>query len=347
MRLHAHNPLPAGAKYIALLAAFVLTFTAVACGNGEDDPDDPGSLVIYSGRAEDLVGPLIQRFEDQTGIDVVVEYGGSPTLAATILEEGTQSPADVFFSQDPGALGAVEELLTPLPASVLDRVEDWARSPEDLWVGISGRARVLVYNVDSVDPSELPADIWDLTDPQWEGRVGWAPTNGSFITMVTGMRSYWGEEMTREWLEGMVANDPTIYPNNTSQVEAAGRGEIDVGVVNHYYLYRFLAEQGEGFGARNFHHEGGPGALMMIAGTGILETASNRENAEEFLAFLLEDDSQQYFADETFEYPVVPAIETHELLTPMEEINRPDITMADMVDLEGTEQLLREAGAMP
>ena len=311
-------------------------------------PEDAGSLVVYSGRGESLVDPIIQQFADVTGIDVEVKYGGTASLAATLLEEGANSPADVFYAQDPGGLGAVESLLAPLPADILQRSPEWARSPQGLWAGVSGRARVLVYSPDRVPEGELPADIFELTDPKWKGRVGWAPTNGSFLTMVTGMRKLWGEEKTAEWIEGMVANGATIYPKNTPQVAAVAAGEIDIGLVNHYYLYRFISEEGEDFAARNYHPSGGgPGALVMVSGAGILSTAENRENAERFVEFLLGTVAQQFFAGQTFEYPLVEGVNVNRLLTPLDEIKRPDIALADLADLEGTTAILRDLGALP
>ena len=311
-------------------------------------PQGAGSLVIYSGRGESLVDPIIQQFADVTGIDVEVKYGGTASLAATLLEEGANSPADVFYAQDPGGLGAVESLLAPLPADILQRSPEWARSPQGLWAGVSGRARVLVYSPDRVLEDELPADIFELTDPKWKGRVGWAPTNGSFLTMVTGMRKIWGEEKTAEWIEGMVANGATIYPKNTPQVAAVAAGEIDIGLVNHYYLYRFISEEGEDFAARNYHPSGGgPGALVMVSGAGILSTAENRENAERFVEFLLGTVAQQFFAGQTFEYPLVEGVNVNRLLTPLDEIKRPDIALADLADLEGTTAILRDLGALP
>ena len=311
-------------------------------------PQSAGSLVIYSGRGESLVDPIIRQFADVTGIDIEVKYGGTASLAATLLEEGANSPADVFYAQDPGGLGAVESLLAPLPADILQRSPEWARSPQGLWAGVSGRARVLVYSPDRVPEGELPADIFELTDPKWKGRVGWAPTNGSFLTMVTGMRKLWGEEKTAEWIEGMVANSATIYPKNTPQVAAVAAGEIDIGLVNHYYLYRFISEEGEDFAARNYHPSGGgPGALVMVSGAGILSTAENRENAERFVEFLLGTVAQQFFAGQTFEYPLVEGVNVNRLLTPLDEIKRPDIALADLADLEGTTAILRDLGALP
>ena len=307
-----------------------------------------GALVVYSGRGESLVDPILRQFGDATGIDVQVRYGGTASLAATLLEEGANSPADVFYAQDPGGLGAAEPLLSPLPGDILELAPEWARSPLGLWTGISGRARVLVYSPERVAESELPADLSELTDPQWKGRIGWAPTNGSFLTMVTGMRKIWGEERAADWIRGMVANGAIVYPKNTPQVAAVAAGEIDIGLVNHYYLYRFIAEEGEDFGARNYHlPAGGPGSLVMVSGAGILSTAENRENAERFVRFMLGTVAQQYFAGQTYEYPLAGDVTVNRLLTPLDEIRRPDVALADLADLEGTTAILRELGALP
>ena len=305
-------------------------------------------LVVYSGRSESLVDAVIQQFSQATGIRVEVKYAGTSQLAATLLEEGGNSPADVFFAQDPGGLGAVEGMLSPLPDRVLSRVPEWARSPQGTWVGLSGRARTVVYNPDRVSEEELPDDVWDFVDPVWKGRIGWAPANASFQTMVTAMRAIWGEERTAEWLSGVQANNPTIYPKNTPQVAAVAAGEIDVGLVNHYYLFRFLAEEGEDFPARNYHpRAGGPGATIMVAGAGILSTSDNRVAAEKFLEFMLSRVGQQYFAGQTFEYPLVEGVTVPHVLVPLEEINHPSIPLRDLSDLEGTQRLLRDTGVLP
>ena len=310
--------------------------------------DDPGELVIYSGRSESLVDPIIQQFKGVTGIDVRVKYAGTAALAATLLEEGDNSPADVFYAQDPGGLAAVSHLMTELPADVIDLTPQWARSPEGRWVGITGRARVIVYGSDNLTEADLPNDLWGFTQPQWKGRVGWAPTNGSFQAMVTALRVGWGEDRTEQWLRAMLDNGVQIYPKNTPQVAAAAAGEIDVGLVNHYYLYRFIAEEGEDFAARNAHlRSGGPGSIVLVSGASILKTAENSDNAEAFIRFLLSPVGQQYFAGQTFEYPMVEGVRPSVLLTPLADISQPDITLADLADLAGTQALLQKVGALP
>ena len=325
-----------------LLASFLSLGLAVGCTTSKE------TLTIYSGRSETLVDPIIKQFSDETGIKVAVKYATTPQLASTLLEEGNKTPADVFFAQDPGGLGAIEEMLDPLPERILDQVPEWARSAEGKWVGLSGRARTVVYNTQRLTEADLPDDIWDFTDPKWKGRIGWAPSNASFQTMVTAMLVLWGEEKTRQWLLGIQANDPQVYPKNTPIVAAVGSGEIDVGFANHYYLHRFLAEEGDSFAARNYHpRAGGPGALIMVAGAGILSTSENIEEAEKFLEFMLSTPAQEYFASRTFEYPLVEGVETQGALVPLSEINHPNIALKDLADLDSTQRLLRATGALP
>lgn len=311
---------------------------------------DGAQLTIYSGRNENLVGPLIEQFKEQSGIDVQVRYGDTAEMAATILEEGENSPADLFFAQDAGALGALaqEGRFVELPTTVTEQVEPRFRSPENLWVGISGRARVLVYNTDLVSEADLPASVFDLTAEKWRGQVGWAPTNGSFQSFVTAMREVAGEEAAQTWLEGMIANETNVYPNNNAIVTAVGAGEITVGLVNHYYLYQFLKEQGEGFPARNYYFPAGDvGAMVNVAGVGILQTGANQEAAQQFIEFLLSTEAQQYFATQTNEYPLTSAeIEINPMLKPLSEIVTPDIELSNLSDLQGTLTMLQDVGAL-
>ncbi len=329
---------------VSLLAACTSTTPATPALEKTD------TLVIYSGRSESLVAPLVDQFKQNSGIQVEVRYGGTAEMAATLLEEGQNSPADLFWAQDPGGLGAVSAagLFAELSQVLLSPVEERFRAPDGTWVGVSGRARVVVYNTKVLTQADLPADIWDFTDPAWKGRIGWAPTNGSFQVMVTGMRQAWGEEKTREWLAGILANEPVEYANNTAIVAAVGAREVEVGFTNHYYLFRFLKEQGESFTARNhFLPGGGPGSLVMISGAGILKTAPNRANAEAFVQFLLSPEIQGYFANETFEYPLAGGVAPAANVEPLANLNRFEINLADLADLQGTIALLTETGVIP
>jgi len=302
-------------------------------------------LVVYSGRNEELVGPIIERFEEESGIDVEVRYGDTAELAATILEEGQNSPADVFFSQDAGALGALtnEGILSPLPEDALSQVEERFKDPNGEWVGVSGRARVVAYNTEALSEEELPSSILDFTDPEWNGRIGWAPTNGSFQAFVTALRVIEGEDVAREWLEGVQANDPRRYDNNLAMLEGVASGEIEVGFVNHYYLFQLQEESGGDVPAANYYFQNGdPGSLVNVAGIGILNTADNTPEAQEFLEFMLSEEAQTYFADETFEYPLIEGVPINEELVPLSEIETPNADLGNLDDLQGTLDLLRE-----
>jgi iron(III) transport system substrate-binding protein len=311
---------------------------------------NPGSLVIYSGRSESLVAPIIQQFADTTGIQVEVRYGSTAEMAATLLEEGRRSPADVFFAQDPGGLGAIANagMLATLPGEILELVDPRFRSSDSTWVGVSGRLRVVTYNTNHLSPADLPADLQGFTDPRWHGRIGWAPTNGSFQTMVTAMRQNWGDEATRAWLAGILANQPVAYPNNTAIVSAVGAGEVEVGFVNHYYLFRFLKESGEAFPARNHVlAAGGPGSLLMVSGIGQISTGKNPDNALNFIRFLLSPVAQQYFASQTYEYPVVEGVEVDRALSPLSDQNISTYPLGDLADLQGTVELMQAVGVLP
>ncbi len=328
------------------LGAAAIVLTAVAGCTGTPEPE---ILTIYCGRGESLVGPVVQSFQEETGTQVEIRYGGTADLAAQILEEGDQSPADVYYGQDAGALGqlASEGRLSPLPESILDRVSSRFRDPNGRWVGTTGRARVFVYNTELLTPEDLPDTIHGLTDARWKGRIGWAPTNGSFQAFVTAVRRLEGEDAAREWLEGVLANDPVAYPNNTAIYQAVADGEVELALSNHYYLFRFLVQQGPEFAARTVSPAGGgAGGLINISGGGVVNTAANPEAAERFLAYLLTESVQERFARETFEYPLVEGIPTDPAVTPLSEINPPDLELGDLDDLRGTLDLLREVGAI-
>ena len=333
-------------RKLVLVAVGVLALAS--CG-GDGDAAQDGTLTVYSGREEELVEPLFEQFEQETGIAVEVRYGDSAELAATIAEEGENSPADVFFAQDPGSLGAVEEqgLLGSLPDSILNRVDRRFRDPDGHWVGTSGRARVVVYNTDEVAEDELPGSVFELTDPKWKGKIGIAPTNASFQAFVSAMILELGEPRTREWLEQLKANSPKLYEKNTPIVEAAATGEIEVGLVNHYYLYLVKEEQPDAPIANHFFEGDDPGALVSVAGAGILEDAEHEDAARRFVEFLLANEGQRFYVDEAeeAEYPLVAGIDAKPGLPPLEELEGPQIALDDLgPQLERTLELLNDVG---
>ena len=236
-----------------------------------------------------------------------------------------------------------------LPQETLGKVDPRLRDPNGRWIGTSGRARTIIYNTDTVNPeTDLPDSILDFTSEEWKGRVGWAPWNGSFQAFVTALRLTEGDDAAREWLEGMKDNDARDYPNNVSIVLATANGEVDVGFVNHYYLERFLEEHGTGFKARNYYiGYGDPGALVLVAGAGILEASDNKHTAMEFIEFLLSEPAQQYFTSDIKEYPVAAGVVPVGDLPPIESLNPPNVDLGNLTDLEGTLDLLRDVGVVP
>lgn len=335
----------------AACAATAPGSTAISSQLGESPgPDLPvEGLTIYSGRSESLIAPLLDQFQLETGIEVQVRYGDTAELASLLLEEGGASPADIFFAQDAGALAAVAQagMLEPLDDAQLSAVPEGFRDDDGRWVGISGRARVAAYSTERVSAGSLPASILDFTDPAWNGRIGWVPTNGSFQAFVTALRVLETDDVARSWLEGIVANEPMEYDGNTAAVEAVAAGEIDVAFVNHYYLLGLIADQGDAYPVANHHFQSGdPGALVNLAGVGVLASSERHDEASRFVEHLLSVEGQTYFATETYEYPLIDGVAADARLTPLSELGPPALDLSDLADLQGTVQLLRDSGVL-
>jgi len=330
------------------IAAFLIAVPFVlaglpACGFGSSGSE----LTIYSGRGSNLIKPLLEQFAEETGVDIAVRYGQSSDLALLIDEEGKNSPADVFLSQSPGALGFLEGngRLRSLSGRVLELVEPQFRSGRDTWVGLSGRVRVLVYNTELVDEASLPTSVFDLTNPEHRGDVAVAPANASFQDFVTAMRSLTSDNEALDWLEAMAENDAPVYENNTAIVQAVARGEVPMGLVNHYYNFRQKAEDPGSPTANHVFPNGDVGALLIVSGIGVLDTAGDVEDAERLVSFLLSKRAQRFYSEETFEYPLARDVEAAEGLPALETIAT---TRFDPNDLAGgfrrTLELIEQSG---
>ncbi len=326
-------------KFFAIAAVAVAALSGCAAQPALESKD---SIVIYSGRDEEIVKPLIEMFEKESGIQVEVRYAGSAELAAQLLEEGANSPADVFFSQDAGALGAVAKagLLTKLPQEILELVPTTYESQEGLWVGVSGRVRVFNYNPNKV--MQLPNSVFDLADPSWKGRIAIAPTNASFQSFVTAMRVVEGDDKTLAWLEAMKQN-AVIFEKNSAILEAVESGQVDAGLINHYYWYALAKEQGEAkMNSRIAQFQSNDvGNLINAAGVGIV---NDSDAARKFVEFLLSQNGQDFFAEETREYPLVAGVESADKLIPLSDIPAPKVDLSDLSGLERTLELIRQAG---
>lgn len=345
-------------KWSHLLVSLLTLTTLFACQKkdatevaGESPKgEEATTLTVYSGRSKTMVQGLFDDFAKDTGIKVEVRYGDTTSLANMLLEEGDASPADLFFAQDAGALGALRaaERFVPLSEASVSKVDSRFAASDRTWVGVSGRSRVVAYNTDRLKPEDLPESIDGFTDPKWKGRIGWPPSNASFQAFISAMRITRGEEATRAWLNGILANEPKVYPSNNPALKAVAAGEVDVAFVNHYYLHRQLKEQnGAPFAAANYHPTKDLGGMMNVSGVGILKTSKKQAAAQKLVDFLLSEPAQKLFTDENFEYPLASGVKASAGLPPLADMQLLPIDLGELRDLEATLKLLRETKVLP
>ena len=339
-------------RLAALGLATVMTAALSGCGS-ESEPAiesaqeaaTPQTVVLYSGRNEDLVGPLIEKFEAATGIKVETRYGSTTEMAAQLLEEGDKTPAQVFLSQDAGALGAVAGagLFATLPGEVTGAVEPAYTSRDGSWVGLTGRARVIAYDGEKLSADDVPDEVTALTDPAWKGRVGIAPTNASFQAFVTALRVKEGEAAAEKWLTDLKANDVKIFEGNGAILEAVNTGALDLGLINHYYWYATAAESGKDSMRAQLQY-GKPGttsALVNVTGAGVIKGHENTAAAE-LVAWLVGPEAQTYFVEETQEYSLVPGAAGPQGAPSFTELQGPDLDLSDLASLDQTVALLQK-----
>ena len=351
------NPLRRGIRPFALAFAVMALLTAAACSSDGDNAAEEStsdttetaeSLVLYSGRDEELVQPLIDQFTEDTGIEVEVRYGNSAEMGAQLLEEGDATPADVFLTQEVGAAGvlATAGLLSPLPDDVVELADERFRPGDDnSWVGVTGRSRVIVYNPELV--SEPPTGVMDLTDPKYQGMTAWVPGNAGFQAFITGFRVSQGEDAAAKWLDDMAANGAVAYEGNGDVLEAVNNGDIPMGLINHYYWARSIPELGDGLVAELVFPAGDdPGGLVNATAVGITKKGSENPASLELVEYLLSEAGQTYFVTETYEYPVVEGIADPEGVPPLAELEGPALDLTDLESLEATQALLTEKGLL-
>ena len=316
----------------------------------EAEPTSDGFLVVYSGRSETLVQPLIDQFVDESGIEVEVRYGNTSEMAALLLEEGEATQAGVFLSQDAGALGAIskEGLFTILPEDISGAVEQGFTSTDGSWVGVTGRARVVVYDSETLAEEDVPRTSDELVAPQWSGQLAIAPTNASFQSAMTAYRVLRGEGAAESWVGALATNDPEIFEGNTAILEAVDAGDFPLGLINHYYWYRMAAERGEENMRAQlvFPEPGDPAGIVNVTGVGILTPAQLDQDAYDFVRYMLSEIGQTYFVENTFEYPLVPGIEAPEGLPTLESLVTPELDLSDLDSLQTTQELLTRFGLL-
>jgi len=313
--------------------------------NGTPEPVG-GSLVLYCGRNQALVSPLMPIIAERTGIELDVRFGNTAELAAQILEEGENTPAGLYFCQDAGALGALARAgrFSELPETLISRVDSNFRSPESLWVGTSGRVRVLLYNPEMTDPATIPPHVIDLPEADFAAPVAWAPTNAPFQSFITALRVQYGEEDARDWLVRMMDKGTVSFDDNGPQIEAVSNREVAIGMVNHYYAFEARKENPD-VAVENFYFpDGDIGGLVNVGGAGVIAGSGQEPQALAVLDFLLSEEAQTYFAEETLEYPLAAGVAAVEELPPLDTLETPTFDLTNLADLEGTLMLLTEMG---
>jgi iron(III) transport system substrate-binding protein len=351
---------------LKILAVGIAAFFLSSCGETTED-----ELVVYSGRSQGLVDPLVEDFKEQTGINIEVRYGNDAELLAVMSEEGDQSPADIYWANTTGALAnaSQEGKLVALPDSLTSKPASYTSSSGE-WIPVTVRFRTLAYNPKEVDPNDLPESVMDLTGMEgFDGRIGWTPTYSSFYDFMTSMRLIEGEDVAKEWLKGMQELNPKSYSSNTPMLQALASGEIDIGLTNHYYILRMKygssgnqssdtdtdsdsdtsMDTGEVDGAmvETYHFaEGDVGNLAMVTGAAQLTTAQDSEKAQRFLSFLLSQHAQEFAAESVHEYPVIRNIDLPDYMLDAEDAFElsPEYDYEQLKQLEGTLNMLREVG---
>jgi iron(III) transport system substrate-binding protein len=351
-------------RMLALVAALAMVATACTGDNDAADrapavPDDQAAadrepdntLTVYS-RDREIAEPLFEQFEQQTGIKVRARWGNPVELADQIIEDGADSPADVFYAPLSDALGPLSAAgrLATLSDEQLDRVPEAYRSPDGIWAAVSGRAHVVFYNTDKLTEDDLPDSILGFTDPAWRGRIGWDPTARSLQSAVTALRQVKGEDVARGWLEGMQANAPAVFkgvPFGAGPIiNAVAAGEIvEVGFGSHFYLYDLQAD-GDAMNVAAKFYPGDPGGLLSVDGVGIIKGTDNEAAANAFVDFLLSQTAEQYFAAGNVEIPIVESVEPREGKLTADELTVPGLDVQQLEELDDARELLTEVGIL-
>ncbi|GAB2819005.1 iron ABC transporter substrate-binding protein [Alpinimonas psychrophila] len=340
--------------FISLIAASALALTGCAgatsaeVGSGSGTTN-AGVLTIYAGRDEALISPLLEMFTAETGIAVDVRYGTSPELAALLIEEGDRSPANVFLSQDAGALGALStaDLLAGLPNDITEVIPQDFSSTNSDWVGVTGRARVIAYDSQKIAATDVPDSVLELTAPQWSGRVGFPPGNASFQSFVTALRVIEGETVAEQWVSDMAANSPVLTEKNGATLDLVNSGQLDIALINHYYWYQSAAELGvENMRAQLKFLPGDAGGIVNVTGAGIMKGSASNAEALQFLRFLISSAAQQYFVNETFEYPLLPGIDAPVGLPSLSSLANVELNLDDLESLSDTQRMLAKHGLL-
>jgi iron(III) transport system substrate-binding protein len=340
---------------VSLAAALMIAVSLVLAGcllAGCGSSGSGQSITLYNGQHIQTTDALVAAFERATGIKVNVRSNDEDTLTDEIVTEGSNSPADVLYTENSPALEYLQSkgLLAPVDRTSLADVPSKFDSPQGDWLGVSARVSLLIYDPSLIAASQLPRSVLQLASPEYRGKLAFAAGETDFQPIVTSVANTYGRAAALKWLEGIKANAGShIYPDNETISSEVNRGAVAFGVINQYYWYRMKAELGAGsihsrlayFAPRD------PGYVIDVSGAGILESSKHQAAAQKFLAFLVSRQGQEIIAHSlSFEYPIVPGIETAAPETPFGELQPSSITIPQLGDGSTAIGLLREAGLL-
>jgi len=336
------------ARATAAASTLGLVAALAACG-GSGNASDGTTLTVYSAQHESLVRTMLADFTEETGIELEFRDANDSELANQIVQEGEASPADVFLTENSPSIDVVdrEGLLAPLDRSTLDQVGEPYQPSSGNWVGFAARSTVLAYNPELVPEAELPASILDLAKPEYADRVAIAAGGADFQAIVSAVLALEGEDATRTWLTGLEQN-AAVYPSNTAVMKAVDEGEVDLGVMYHYYWYRDQAENGLiGDDARlHFFGNQDPGAFLSVSGAGVLASSDQPEEAQQLVAFLTSPAAQRRLAESSaLEYAVGVGVASADVLPPLDGLDAPAVDPGSLNAPEVTE-LMQDVGLL-
>ena len=332
------------ARLLALTACLALVAPALAaCGN------DGPSITVYNAQHEELLNKIVPIFEKKTGIDVKLRSGSDLELANQIVQEGDASPADVFLTENSPAMALVDSkgLFSTVDQDTQSLIPAQFQPSDHKWIGFLGRSTVAVYNTDKLTDADMPSSILDFARPEWKGRVAFSPTGADFQAIVSAVLATQGEAKTKEWLDGLAANGVT-YDGNNVVLQAVNDGEVDAGIIYHYYWYRDQAESGENSNHSALHFFGhqDPGAFVSISGAGVLKSSKHASNAQKFVNFLASEKGQQDIADSyALEYPLNPKVTLKQDVKPFSSLQPPTLDPSKL-NSPTVIQLMQDAGLL-
>ena len=331
------------------IAALVSTVAVVLAGTSCSSSSESDELLIYNAQHESLTKEWIDAFTKETGIKVTYRQGGDTELGNQLVAEGDASPADVFLTENSPAMAAVEKagLFADLDADTLKQVPAQYRPATGKWTGVAARSTVFVYNTSRLQPDQLPKSMLDLQQPQWKGRWGGAPAKADFQAIVSALLQLKGEQATTQWLAGMKTN-AVIYNDNIATMKAVNAGEVDGGIIYHYYWFRDQANTKEGSGntALQYFKNEDPGAFISLSGGGVLASSDKKDQAQQFIKFITGKAGQEVLEKGTsFEYPVASGVPANPDLPPLDSLQAPAVDPSTLNPQQVTD-LMTKAGLL-